>query len=479
MALGSNKFLGLSLGDRSIQAAQVRVSGDKKEVSPAAEFVFPDDLTWEKPEAVGKALRHFLRHNHFSASHAVVGVPARWMLAREKECPPASASVAANVLRLQAEQDFPSDLELVYDYAGQSDSREPRKVLLVAMLKRHMDRIVAMADEAGLSLKAVSSSSLVLASAAGEKTRDMLSLVLAADSAELVIRGQTAPKLLKHVSLTGVGNGHTGATLMALGSEVQRAVAMSPPDEGIARTGMLWDGVGLETAGRDALIQRGGIEMRIVQDLADLGVTQRGHNGEALKLGAAVALALAGAKGRPTIDFAHARLAPPKVKRINRTYALAGVAAAALVGVGIWQYMGILKNEAAVAEKQAILAEQQAKRKEGDPATEKALVAKKWSVNRSPVPEGLRDMANNFPTDNRVFATQLMIRDKNRDSLVVKVPTEFSAEQVKNDLKKAPTLDHPQIENRTDPNNQARPGIGRSSAGQITIAFDLVRSAKE
>ena len=52
------------------------------EVKQLAELVFPSDASWEAPEKLGPLLRRLLRQNHFSTSRAIVGVPARWVMAR-------------------------------------------------------------------------------------------------------------------------------------------------------------------------------------------------------------------------------------------------------------------------------------------------------------------------------------------------------------------------------------------------------------
>src|SRR5688500_1538278 len=108
-------FLGIAVGDRSIAVAEVapsRGSGarDRWEVRRVAEFVPPaPDATGAATGAApvdaataGAALGRFLRENGFAGGRAVVGVPARWLVAREREVPPAGLEQAAEVLRMQA-----------------------------------------------------------------------------------------------------------------------------------------------------------------------------------------------------------------------------------------------------------------------------------------------------------------------------------------------------------------------------------------
>ena len=64
----------------------------------------------------GAALAEFLRQKQFTARHAVVGLPAKWLLVKTKEVPPADSKTASDLLRLQAEGDFSSELrDLVFE----------------------------------------------------------------------------------------------------------------------------------------------------------------------------------------------------------------------------------------------------------------------------------------------------------------------------------------------------------------------------
>ena len=83
-----SNFLGLAFSDRGIACAEVSVSGDKRQLRHTATFVFTAEHSLEKPEAAGQALAAFLRGS-FGRSRCVAGVPARWLLAAEREIPPA------------------------------------------------------------------------------------------------------------------------------------------------------------------------------------------------------------------------------------------------------------------------------------------------------------------------------------------------------------------------------------------------------
>ena len=93
--------------------------GRGRGAAPAAELVYPEGLVLTRPEELGKALAAFLRDNQFTATDAVVGIPARWLVVKPKDVPPADAATLVPMLRLQAEADFSSELkDLVYDFVG-------------------------------------------------------------------------------------------------------------------------------------------------------------------------------------------------------------------------------------------------------------------------------------------------------------------------------------------------------------------------
>src|SRR5687767_1451962 len=96
--LSKSGYLGIAVGDRSIAVAEVAPSRggarDRWEVRRVAEFVLPAPAASGAPGAAdagdpGVALGRFLRENGFSGGRAVVGVPALWLVAREREVPPA------------------------------------------------------------------------------------------------------------------------------------------------------------------------------------------------------------------------------------------------------------------------------------------------------------------------------------------------------------------------------------------------------
>ena len=114
------RVLGLAVGEKSILIADVSAgpggfavtTPDQPEMPKPfeavhlAEFVFPKGVTLLDGEKLGGALFQFLKDSGISVRHAVVGIPAKWVVVKTKSVPPAEPPVIAESLRLQAEGDF-------------------------------------------------------------------------------------------------------------------------------------------------------------------------------------------------------------------------------------------------------------------------------------------------------------------------------------------------------------------------------------
>ena len=89
-----------------------------------------------------------------------MGLPAKWLVARELTIPPAGANALSGILQIQAERAFALDpKDLVFDYWGQADSTSSSLILLMAAHRERISEISVMARAAGLQLLAVTPTS--------------------------------------------------------------------------------------------------------------------------------------------------------------------------------------------------------------------------------------------------------------------------------------------------------------------------------
>ena len=141
MKLRSPTILGLAFDDRSVACAQVHARGDRREQRRLGRFVYPADATPNgNPAACGAALKKFLDEHGFDARRAVVGVPAKWLIAAERELPPSDPEAALAILRMHGERMAFSGGELIVDVAG-DPTRDTGRALLVGILKAQLDKM--------------------------------------------------------------------------------------------------------------------------------------------------------------------------------------------------------------------------------------------------------------------------------------------------------------------------------------------------
>src|SRR5580704_10420855 len=121
------------MGERSLLAAEVVAAVDRPQVVKLAEMVYPEGISLSQPAELAKAVAHFLKDNHFSTRSAVIGIPLKWLVIKSKEVPPSDDATIIQLLRLEAEAEFSSELkDLVYDFAGDPTATGPSRTVLLA-----------------------------------------------------------------------------------------------------------------------------------------------------------------------------------------------------------------------------------------------------------------------------------------------------------------------------------------------------------
>lgn len=328
------------MGERSLLVAQVALAAEGPQVTRVAEFPFPQGITLEQAPALGEALRTFLDSEGFSARHAIVGVPAKWLVLRSQKVPPSDPATAIALLGIQAEAHHVAELgEVVYDFVGESSPTEPTTALLMGLSRRCLDRVLAMGLGARLKVVGVTPCTAALATATAASCHHPLVLSLRSEGGELAAADGSQTLFLRHLG--------SAVSTASLGTELRRAAALLPagfgggnghvPAEGNGQTRMvLWDDVGLDAPAIQCLQDAMGIPV-IRGELSALGGTgcalADGRVG-----GRAVALALPLLeRRRPAIDFLHPRLVPPKPSRIPRRalwFSVSALVALIVLGAG-------------------------------------------------------------------------------------------------------------------------------------------------
>jgi hypothetical protein len=424
---GSTSILGLAVADRSIACAQLSTSSNKRVVRHIATFALPAELTFEQPAALGQALASFLRSHGFSATRAVVGVPAKWLIAHEKDVPPTDPQSLRALLRLHVERAGAVETgEMIFDYARDDDAglREGGQVLMVGILRRQLDRIEQTMDAAGLTVVAVTPSSLALSTALAEDGVDAEAsmLVLGRTGGEIVWRRHGEPRMLRHIAV-GLGNGHGGGTaITALGSELRRAAALGPA-AGVngSKTGnterqlLLLDSLGLSQSDVDDLAGRVGAAIRPVAPAANLHVQieDAAANGQAAEFAPAMALAVVGARRDITPDLAHSRLAPPPQRKVSRL-TVWGIILGAAILVGIVSLLVAVRtrqSELADLKQQLNNQEMQDQLKAAQKNVDRVTYGRGYFDQRPDMIEALKQLTLAFHDNEPIYVTSFSMRE--------------------------------------------------------------------
>jgi Tfp pilus assembly protein PilN len=396
------KVLGLAIGDRSILVAEV-VAGEQPQVTRLGELAYPEGVSPSTPELLGKLLGDFLREREFTARVAMVGLPARWLVVRPKEVPPADVATVTGVLRLAAEAEFPTDIkDLVFDFAGTIDSAEAKSVLLMATPQKYVDAAVLLCETARLKAVGVTSSAVALGEATGRSmSNDALVLSLGPTGGEMTSQNGNSSSAIRHL--------RPPSPQPPFVSEVRRALlTLSGGKTG--RDLIVWDGAGL---GAGYLGDNLGVNVR-QGDLPALGVntSAMSANGEGRKFAAAVALGLAGiGLGERSVDFLHSRLAPPKAQRVPRWVPWAVIAGVLLVGSIIYGIVDIKNQRADLDSLQSQYDNEKANVAVAEAFVAKVSFAQAWHGGDPRYLACLRDLTAAIPEDGTTYATSLTLHE--------------------------------------------------------------------
>jgi hypothetical protein len=400
------KLLGLSVGDRSLLAAEV-VAGDKPQIRKVAEMIYPQGVTPLQPAELGAALGHFLKEQGFTCRVAVIGIPVKWLVVKPKEVPPADTATLIPLLRLQAEAEFSSELkDLVYDFAPDSvRGAEAKSVLLMATQNRFINAITTICEAARVQPIAITPSALALGEATGNAMNsgatnsNVLVLSVGHGGSEMTSQRGGASGAIRHL--------RPPVPVPAFVSELRRAVSGLPASGGGMREIVLWDGAGVDSASLGTEL---GVKISS-GELPTLGVDTSiiGLNGDGSKYAAAVSLAIAGLAGGPDVDFLHSRLAPPKEGRIPK-WATSAVLALIVVIAGsvlAYQYQQKLQSQLDVAKQK--VDGQSAIVLQATKFVGMAGLAQYWHGDDGRFADCIRDVTNAIPVDNVTFVTSLEI----------------------------------------------------------------------
>ncbi len=417
----SNKYLGVAINEQTILVAEVANAGGRREVRRYAEFSFPEGTSAAQLAGAGKAFGAFLKQHAFGAREAIIGLPARWVVIKPKDLPPADPETAATLLRVQAEGEFSADLkEMVYDYAGDSHPKQPRQVLLMAVPRERLTQIHEFAEAARINVDGITPSVAALGVASKALAApEGIVVYLGGKSAELAVQMEHGLQRIRHFATSGIAAPAMagGGTAVAMGgsgspelvAELRRTFAGipqngTPPAD---RKLVLWDGTGLDEAARSAISVRLGMPVE-AQNLTAMGVGGQQLTAEASRFAPAVALATCPyLEGGLPVNFNDTRLKAPveSTTRQKMTWAVGILVVLALaVGALVWE----TQSEAAtLAAEQANLDKHKSELAAAEALIKNVETAQSWYGGRhDPYLNCFVDVTKAFPP-SQCYATKL------------------------------------------------------------------------
>jgi hypothetical protein len=420
MKVGNRKVLGVAIEERYAIVAEVRLTRGGSRVERTGDFPFPDDAGWQDPQRLGKAFAEYLRQGRFSASRAVFGLPAKWLMSREVKVPPAAPAATADIVRLEAEREFaPDPAALGLDFADVLDAREARPVFLIGALRERLNRVQAMADAAHVKLLAVTSSALAVSAATTDSRAAVgITLVLRPGNADLVARVGGHFCVVQHELMPEVPAGAEaapGGLVAALETQVRRAlgtVARTHANEGAAEL-TIWDGLGLPAEALSGMAARLGFDVQLRRQLPGVSLrpAEAGEAAAQARFVQATALGISALNGhRPPIDLVHSRLRPPAKKLLGRRALTALGAAAAIVAVVIalaWLWHGVQARVAAQKQEYDRLKPQI---DAAQALVDKIALTRDWYEGRPRLLDCLRELTQATPADGKVWFTKVTIK---------------------------------------------------------------------
>lgn len=438
--LGTRTVLGLAVDEFGVMVAEVAVRTGRPEVRRVGQWAFTDTLDTDNTQELGRQLKQFLHAGHFSAKHAIVGIPAKWIVAKEIVAPPASGDALAGVLSIQAERAFSLNAsELVFDYCGRTSASQSSKIMLLAARRQIIDQVREMVTSAGLRVQAVTVSALAFGQAASQADAGQrYGLYAHPHYCEFWSQAAGRPGTIQHVPLLGT-NGTADERAQRLTATIQRLVLLLPQQ---SQSGPY------DVTFYDACSTSEGVVERLNEQLAPQ-ISIRDGRAEMMAAGlgsadgidqtqsmAAAAVAMAGVgTARPSVDFVNPRIGRREVSSRKRAVGWAAFAAAVcvlLVGALLADWQGTRSDIVTYTEQLETMSD--------DIEAARAIVdrmayARSWTSQKPEFLECLRQLTLAFPEAPTVWTTSLALTENGEGSLVGRAVDETSIIEVQDRIK--------------------------------------------
>ncbi len=435
--LGTRTILGLAVDEFGVVVAEVGVRSGRPVVRRVGQCVFEEKLGANNGRALGQTLRQFLRTNHFSHKNAVVGIPTKWVVAKEITAPPAGADAMAGMLSIQAERTFSLNAgELIFDYCGRTSGSQSSKVMLLAARRQMIDQIKELTAAAGLHVQSVTVSALAFGKvSSSDATKQRYGVYTRPAYCEFWSQLDGTPRSIKHVAMPSA-NGTPGDHTQRLTSAIQQMMMVSSQQDQTPPYEMtVYDGSSLADGIIDRLNEQLGPQVTVTDGnaaLTSIGLLSPDRDEQSPAIAAA---AVAVAADKPYVDFLNPRIGRKKAsprKRMVTWAVIAGVVLVGAVGAVVADWQGKRSDIALYNEKLKVITDDVSVARE---LKDRLSYAKSWTSQDPRFLECLRQLTLAFPESPRVWATSLALSETAEGSLIGRAVDEQSFYEVLNNIK--------------------------------------------
>jgi hypothetical protein len=449
---GIRTLLGLAIDEYGVVAAEVGLwhghlgrvfTGWKPvprpQVQRAAHWSFPEKLESNNAGAMGQKLRQFLRTNSFSSKQAVIGIPAKWVVAKEITAPPASPDALAGMLNIQAERAFSLNTgELILDYCGHTSVSQKSEVLLVAARREIINQVKELTTAAGLQVQSMTVSALAFGKILSEADPERrYGLYMQPSYCEFWTQANGSPRSIQHVPMATT-DGTEDQYIELLTSTIQRLTILSS-QQGDSHPYHVtaYDGSGLSNRIIDQLNERLKPQITVAEGNTELlsGAQGTPNDQEQAQSTAALAVAMtAVARNGLLVNFLNPRIGVRKKTGHKRLAVWAGLISAACVLILTAVLADLQANRRDIAtytEQLELMSEDIAAARE---LVDRISYTSSWTSQQPVFLNCLRELTLIFPEEPVIWATNLRLSE-NAGALVGKAVDEESFYQVLDKIK--------------------------------------------
>jgi len=459
--LSARNILGIAVDEFGIVAAEMRFRPGHPEVRRVGQWNFEEKLNSDNAIEIGKKLRQFLRTNHFSSKQAVIGIPTKWIIAKEITAPPASPNVLADMLSIQAERAFSLNAsELIFDYCGRTSVSEKSEVLLLAAQRQIVDLITEMVASAGLSIQSITVSALAFSKILSKGHPEYrYGLYTRENYCEFWTQMNGTPRSIQHIPIAGKYESQDNHAEQ-LAATIQRMIlqssqqGQSPPYKITA-----YDGFGLSDEIMNRLNEKLAPQVIVTNGGTQLlsGRFSLSDYPEKARSVAAIAVAMTAiVTDKPPVDFLNPRIGLKKTSNRKSVKVWAGVIGVAclmaLVAIFVdWQ--ADRKDIATYTQQLELMSDDIAAAKE---VVNRISYASSWTSQEPVFLNCLRELTLTFPEEPLVWATNLRLSENAGAALVGKAVDEKGFYEVLDKIKEQKAFSNVQMIHIRDAGRDSR-----------------------